>query len=147
MVTVKVEGEREIRVYLDKIQDGMEPALRRAVQLSLARLKSTIVRDKLSGQVLQRRSGALAGSIFTRLIGGGDIGGMVGTNKIYAAIHEFGGIIRAKRADFLKFQIDGSWVQVKQVRMPARPYMQPAFHENISRIEQIFAREIEKVIK
>jgi len=46
-----------------------------------------------------------------------------GSNRIYAAIHQIGGKIRAKSANALKFFIGGSFVQVKSVTMPARPYL------------------------
>lgn len=48
----------------------------------------------------------------------------VGTNKIYAAIHHFGGIIRAKSSKGLRFPgLGGGWVNVQQVSMPARPQL------------------------
>ncbi|WP_447588648.1 phage virion morphogenesis protein [Aquipseudomonas campi] len=46
-----------------------------------------------------------------------------GTNRIYAAIHQFGGAIRAK-AGYLRFQIPGGgWSSKKQVTLPARPFL------------------------
>ena len=47
----------------------------------------------------------------------------VGTNDIKAAIHQLGGIIRAKNKPFLKFKIGNQWVQKKEVRIPARPFL------------------------
>lgn len=47
-----------------------------------------------------------------------------GVNRIYAAIHQFGGVIRAKSAGALKFRLPGGgFAVVKAVRMPARPYL------------------------
>lgn len=47
-----------------------------------------------------------------------------GVNRIYAAIHQFGGVIKAKTAGALKFPIPGGgFAVVKQVTMPARPYL------------------------
>lgn len=46
-----------------------------------------------------------------------------GTNVVYAAIHHFGGIIRAKRAKKLAFQGINGFAIVSQVTMPARPYL------------------------
>lgn len=47
-----------------------------------------------------------------------------GVNRIYAAIHQFGGVIRAKSAGALKFKLPGGgFAVVKAVRMPARPYL------------------------
>jgi phage virion morphogenesis protein len=48
----------------------------------------------------------------------------VGTNLIYALIHQIGGIITAKGGGMLKFEIPGiGWRQVPQVTIPARPYL------------------------
>lgn len=47
-----------------------------------------------------------------------------GVNRIYAAIHQFGGGITAKAGGKLKFPLPGGgWAVVKSVRMPARPYL------------------------
>lgn len=49
---------------------------------------------------------------------------IVGTNLPYAALHHFGGTVKAKRAKYLKFKVGDKWVQKKQVAIPARPFMQ-----------------------
>ncbi len=54
----------------------------------------------------------------------------VGTNVVYGAIQEFGGIIRAKTAPFLVFRTkDGRWHRTKSVQIPAHPFMRPALDE------------------
>jgi len=41
----------------------------------------------------------------------------------YAAIHQFGGVIRPKNAPALRFQAeDGTWVVTMKVTIPARPF-------------------------
>ena len=45
----------------------------------------------------------------------------IGSNLKYAAIHHFGGTIRAKRAKALRFRIGDTWVMKKAVTIPARP--------------------------
>lgn len=59
-------------------------------------------------------------------------GFIVGTNVQYAAIHQYGGIIRPKRAKYLKFRLAGGrgrrsgrgrWVQTDRVDIPARPFI------------------------
>ena len=45
----------------------------------------------------------------------------IGSNLKYAAIHHFGGTIRAKRAKVLRFRIGDTWVMKKAVTIPARP--------------------------
>lgn len=44
-----------------------------------------------------------------------------GTKK-YQSIHEYGGIIRVRRAPYLVFQVKGHWVRVKQVRIRQKKY-------------------------
>lgn len=46
-----------------------------------------------------------------------------GSNKIYAAIHHFGGVIKAKKAKALRFMMGGNVYSVKQVTMPSREYL------------------------
>lgn len=46
-----------------------------------------------------------------------------GSNKIYAAVHQFGGTIRAKDAPALRFHMGGYLFLRQSVRMPARPYL------------------------
>jgi phage virion morphogenesis protein len=47
----------------------------------------------------------------------------VGTNVIYAAIHQLGGIIRALGDGYLRFKGASGWASKKSVTMPARPFL------------------------
>lgn len=49
----------------------------------------------------------------------------IGSNKIYAAIHQFGGTIKPVRAKVLTLRTAGGaiWGAAKQVTIPARPYL------------------------
>lgn len=49
----------------------------------------------------------------------------VGPTTVYARIQELGGRIVPRRASALAFRIDGHWVRVQQVKLPARPYLAP----------------------
>jgi len=82
--------------------------------------------------------GGLMGSIHYRL---NDKSVDIMTNKPYAAIHHFGGTIKAKNAKNLKFKVKGKWVSKKEVTIPARPYMllQP---EDETKINEIVAKYI-----
>lgn len=65
---------------------------------------------------------------------------VVGTNVVYAAIHEFGGVINAKGPGGLVFQTeDGEWHHVSRVTIPARPYMRPAVDEGHQRVADAVA--------
>jgi phage virion morphogenesis protein len=47
----------------------------------------------------------------------------VGTNVIYAAIHQFGGTIRPKSASHLFFRIGGRLIVANSVTLPPRPFL------------------------
>lgn len=47
----------------------------------------------------------------------------VGTDVLYAAVHQFGATIKPKKGDRLFFTVGGRKVAAKQVRIPARPFL------------------------
>ncbi|WP_026379371.1 phage virion morphogenesis protein [Afifella pfennigii] len=47
----------------------------------------------------------------------------VGTNTIYAAVHQFGGTIKPKKASHLVFRLASGLVLAKSVTIPARPFL------------------------
>lgn len=63
-------------------------------------LKNYVVNQKLSGQVLNRRTGRLSDSIKSEVTdSGSEITGTIGTNIAavpYAAIHEYGGEVKTR---------------------------------------------------
>lgn len=83
------------------------------------------------------KSGSLKNSIRARADA---TGAAVGTNKIYAATHQFGDerTIRAKNGKYLKFKVGGRFVSVPSVRVniPARPFL------GISRSDEEEIREL-----
>ena len=52
-----------------------------------------------------------------------DTGVAVGTNVIYAAVHQFGATIRPVKADKLRFRIGDRYVATDEVTIPARPFL------------------------
>lgn len=48
---------------------------------------------------------------------------VVGVAPSWAAIHHFGGTIRAKSAPWLVFKIGNRWSRKKEVTIPARPFL------------------------
>ena len=71
------------------------------------------------GKILQK-SGQLAASIHTA---SGSNFARIGTNKPYAAIHHLGGTVKAKNKPYLVFKVGDGFRRVKQVKIPARPYL------------------------
>lgn len=47
----------------------------------------------------------------------------VGTNKIYAGVHQFGGTILPKAKRALAFRIGGEFIVARSVTIPARPFL------------------------
>ena len=108
-----------------------------------------VLRDRvernLSGQVLQRRSGRLAGSIAVAVERSGlGASATVSSDSPYAAIHEYGGTISAheilpKNARALAFPWRGQQrffkrVSLPAVTMPKRSFMRSAFEETAPEI-------------
>jgi len=75
----------------------------------------------------------------------------VGTDVVYARIHDQGGTIVPKKAKWLRFKINGKWVMTKKVKIPkykGRGYMTPAYETQVKgRAKKIFEEEFEKIIK
>ena len=71
-----------------------------------------------------------------------DSSAVVGTNVIYAGIHQFGGIIRPKKAKALHF--NGKFVS--QVNMPARPFLKLE-SDDLQEIELIGQRYLQGLVE
>lgn len=84
-------------------------------------LESLRAREGESGGKTLTDTGRLQGSI-TRAVTKDSVA--VGTNVIYGAIHQFGGEIVPKNAEFLTFTLaSGEGVVTKSATMPARPFL------------------------
>ena len=66
-------------------------------------------------------SGGLQGSITFNVANANTV--EWGSNKVYAAIHQFGGVIQPKAAKALVFRLGGRLVHARRVTIPARPYL------------------------
>lgn len=146
------EDARTTRLFTELPRRIREVGARRGLLKAAILLESHIKLNKLSGQVLHVRTGRLRASLAHRLVGRGDeLQAVVGTRLVYARIHEYGGIIRAKRAPYLVFPITRlgatSWVRVKQVTMPKRSYLRPALVEKRREIIEAVAGELQKAIE
>jgi phage virion morphogenesis protein len=100
------------RVLKSKIQMGFQTSTD-PLGRTWAPLKSR------RGQPL-RDKGHLMGSIDYQVEGNSVV---VGTNKLYAPVHQFGAKIEAKAGKVLRFFVEGRPVFVKRVTIPARPFL------------------------
>ncbi len=145
MLTIDLIGDKELVAKL-----GATPwSLRSGVARSMARLAVEtvlLVKQKLSGQVLRARSGALRASIGSRVTESmtAITATISSTGVRYAAIHEFGGTIhvpeiRPKTARALAFEIGGqtifaAYTRAHDVHIPQRSFLGSALREMQPRI-------------
>jgi len=78
------------------------------------------IRAQLEGGQTLLKSGRLRSSI-TYVAGEDQV--EIGTNVVYAAMHQLGGTVTAKSAPFLMFKVGGRFVRKTSVTIPARPFL------------------------
>lgn len=104
----------------DRMQAGRDPQGNRFAPLSPAYLPFKRGPSVLVGAGMQ---GGLMGSI-TSAVSGDQVA--VGSNKVYAAVHQFGATIRPKNPKGLLIFRDArgrAWGAAREVTIPARPYL------------------------
>ena len=124
----------------------------------LLQLQSHIIGQKLSGQVLQRRTGMLASSVRvipakfsgTKIVGAIEAGRSA---ALYAGVHEYGGShayqILSVKARALSFVLDGRRVFAKSVLHPParqRAFMRPSLDENAASIQEELSEALNREI-
>lgn len=132
-----------------KMPDVTVPAIYKGMKRAMLTAERTAKGEYLSGRALKRRTGRLRSSLTAHVaIVGDHVVGRLGTNVIYARIHEKGGEIRPKRAKALRFQIPGvGWRTVKKVTMPKRPFLRPAFEDNTDEFRAIFSKAMREAFE
>lgn len=137
MLKLELVGDKQLVTKLDRMPRNITIQVTRRIHMLVQMLRNYIIRNKLSGQVLNHRTGGLWRSISTDTISEPSyIEGKVfaSADCAYAAIHEYGGktkahIIEAKKAKSLAFTgSSGSTVFAKRVnhpgsKMPERSFM------------------------
>ena len=120
----------------DKLDFEMKAALKQGLNLGMMRFMGHIQLQQMTGRKspgfgLNVRTGHLRGSWYTKIINdsGNEYGVILSTRSKYAAIHQFGGIVKAKNKPFLHFKIGKGWVRTKSVTIPKRLYIYEAFKQ------------------
>lgn len=142
MIRMMVTGDKELIARLDAMPASVAVSLLRKVHELVLRLQAFIQRDKLSGQVLNRKSGRLMRSIKTKVEQAARaVYGIVfqSADVPYGGIHEFGGrtsahVIMPKKASVLAFNWKGAKVFFRKVNhpgstMPERSYMRSGLRD------------------
>lgn len=142
ILSVQISGDTELIARLQSMPETVRQALIRKCTVLALLLQKKIVTEKLSGQVLNKVTGALQSSVFQEVTSTATaVHAKVaaGRDVPYAAIHEYGGqtrphIIEPKNAEALHFYIGGKEVFAKLVnhpgsRFPVRSYMRSSLGE------------------
>ena len=125
--------ENPIERLLARLPVALAKALDKTLDDALDRAK---VRMRPGGGGPQIRSGRLAASLGKQISLQGDtVTGELIAEAPYAAAQEYGAVIQARQGKYLKFQVQGRWVSVRQVILPARPYLRPAAEDALGELE------------
>lgn len=104
MIEATITGDKLVLAHLEKLPSNLRKAISDSVRRQWFRIQAEVVRGKLSGVPLHRRTGNLASSIN---VGGTDtatsfeesdteVTGRIGTKVRYGAVHEYGGTFTVK---------------------------------------------------
>lgn len=114
-----------------------------AMKLAMKDVEENVKNQFGKAGSIKVRTGHLKRSINTKVVKEGNkVIGSIGSDVIYAAIHEFGGTIKPTAGDYLKFQGDSGFVSVKSVVIPERPYFRPAIKRSAPSIKKILYKSI-----
>lgn len=139
---------------LREMPDVLVPAVFKGMTDGLDLAVGTAKREYLTGprpEKLGVRTGHLRRSIKSQTVIRGDVvEGVIGTNVLYARIHEKGGVIKRRRTKVLRFRGKRVgrirlWWSPTRVEMPARPFLKPAIMDNLENISKLIGKEIETV--
>lgn len=91
MITGMLIGSEHLTPFLRNITASTQVELEKSITVLTLKLLRNVKESKLSGQVLKNRTGTLRRSINQRVdTTSTGVTGTVGTNKSYAAVHEYG---------------------------------------------------------
>jgi phage virion morphogenesis protein len=136
---LKAIGVGLVRTTQDRFTAAKDPQ-----RQSWRALNPLYAEEKKGPGILRERAmrGGLMGSI-TFKVSGTEVA--VGSNKKYAAVHQFGAVIRPVAAKALVFKLGGKLVHAGSVTIPARPYL--GFGEADQRVAlEAVAFELERTI-
>jgi phage gpG-like protein len=142
MLSLSIDGVDALRTRLDAYPTAIASELAAKAQELASALADKVKYEKLAGEALQSRSGALAASIAAEVSGDGeDVAATVGSfgDVKYAAIQEYGGKTGAheilpSKASVLAFVAQGAIHFARRVEhpgsvIPERSYLRSSLDE------------------
>lgn len=152
MIKATIIGHRETVDRLRRIVPDVRAELRKAIERQSIKLSSKVKAQKLSGQVLNVKTGRLRRSINQRVEEQGSrITGYVGTNVEYAKGHEFGfsGVVTVR--EHLRKAKGNKPVTVRahsqRVNLPARSFLRSALAESLPDIRAALKQAAESAAR
>lgn len=142
MLRAIVTGGDELRRRFGKAAKQMRSRFRAGLRRAAVAVESRGKRIVYGGhpEHLEGRSGHLRRSITHSV---SEAHAEVGSNVVYARIHEYGGVITPVSGEFLRFENqEGEEVFVRSVTLPPRPYLRPALEEETENFTEYFGEEI-----
>jgi phage gpG-like protein len=158
MIKAVLVGGEGLQKWLASRYPEIQGELSRSMAQIVIALTRKIKQEKLSGQVLKNGTGTLRRSISPNVIKDKiGVTGTVGTNVVYARIHEYGGRtppreILPRRGRALAFMWRGEQRFFKKVQhpgsvIPKHSFMRTALREMEPEIRKEFERAILEVVK
>jgi phage gpG-like protein len=134
MIKGSIEGESKVIGSLNAFPEVLEGGLRNGITRACLRLQRHVKEDKLTGQVLNVRTGRLRRSITQRVEDeGGNVVGYVGTKVKYARAHEFGFTGNVTVREHLRRTKSGTEATVKahsrNMHLPERSFLRSALKD------------------
>jgi len=154
LVEATLTGDTAVIARLERLPSTMRQAVVDAMRKSWFEVQTAVVRGKLSGDPLHRRTGNLASSInvggagseTTFDEGGDQIVGRVGTNVRYGAVHEYGGTVEIPAHERTITQVFGRPVSPRtvavrayQAHFPERSFLRSTLAEMRDKIQSDIA--------
>ena len=144
---MRFEGVEEFESGMNNIGVKMPSTIFEAVVDSCVLVERQAKTKHLAGQTLKAHTHRLQQSVKTMIRPTANtVSGRVGSPVVYAAIQEFGGIIKPKKAKYLVFNIGGRWIRAKQVKIPKSEWLLKSTQDVQGQIETLFGRKVEIVI-
>lgn len=154
MINYHVDGDAKLSATVDRI----DAEVRQSIARSTLKLLIKVKREKLNGQVLNKRTGRLGRSITQKLIElSNGVAGIVGTNVEYAPPHEYGfnGDVTVKAHLRMIKKAFGKSISPKQVsikthtrkvNLPENSFLRSALEEMRKEIKQDLEVSIQRGI-
>ena len=156
-INVTVFGKTELIEHFNAMRPKLVAAMQNEMQTQMTRLADFIKANKLSGDPLHRRSGALSRSVQgTSSVNGTKVTGTIGSKGVkYARVHELGGTFdipsfeRLQTVAFGRPMINPRTVTVSAhtATYPQRAFLKPSLDQFAPQIQEALRQRVLGVLR